>query len=54
MQARGFDGRIHLADSWRWQTTDTGFVLGWCAFFGLVRGVNLPQALGALLTGWPL
>jgi len=51
MQARGFDGRFPLAAGWRWRAADTGFMLGWCAYFALVRTVDLPHAIGALFTG---
>jgi cobalt/nickel transport system permease protein len=51
MLARGFDGELQLAHRWRWQHADTLFVCAWCSFFVLVRGVDLPQALGLLLAG---
>jgi cobalt/nickel transport system permease protein len=51
MLARGFDGELRVADPLRWQPADTAFVAGWCAFFVLVRAVDLPLALGRLLTG---
>jgi cobalt/nickel transport system permease protein len=51
MLARGFDGELRVADPLRWQPADTAFIAGWCAFFVLVRAVDLPLALGRLLTG---
>jgi cobalt/nickel transport system permease protein len=51
MLARGFDGELRVADPLRWQRADTAFVAGWCAFFVLVRALDLPLALGRLLTG---
>jgi cobalt/nickel transport system permease protein len=51
MLARGFDGELRLADRWRWQRGDTLFAAGWCAYFGVVRSVDLPQALGTGLRG---
>jgi cobalt/nickel transport system permease protein len=49
MLARGFDGELRVAASWRWQLADTLFVLGWCAFFVGVRLVDVPSLIGALL-----
>jgi cobalt/nickel transport system permease protein len=51
MVARGFDGELRTLRAPRWSSRDTAFVLGWCAFFVLVRTVDLPQALGRLLLG---
>jgi cobalt/nickel transport system permease protein len=50
MLARGFDGRLRLVDRGHWQRADTLFVAGWCAFFAAVRAVDLPHAVGTLLT----
>ncbi len=49
MLARGFTGELPLAKPLRWQAADTLHLLGWGAFFVLVRLVNLPQALGQAL-----
>jgi len=53
MKARGFTGEVRLlrplAPGWG----DAAFLLGWCAFFALVRLVPLPRLLGSLLTGGP-
>jgi len=51
MLARGFDGELRTLDGLRWQPADTLFVTGWLAFFVLVRSVDLPLALGRLVTG---
>jgi cobalt/nickel transport system permease protein len=51
MLARGFDGELRLADRWRWTGADTRFVGLWCGYFALVRAVDLPLALGRLITG---
>ena len=51
MVARGFDGELRSLRTLRWSPRDTAFVLGWCAFFLLVRAADLPQALGRLLLG---
>jgi len=54
MTARGFDGELRGLRELRWTQSDTVFVLGWCAFFALVRSVDLPTSLGhALLGGQP-
>lgn len=50
MQARGFDGDLRPGNAWQWRSADTVFVAGWCALFALLRGVDLPQAIGRLLT----
>ena len=50
MLARGFDGELHLDARWRWQRADTRFVALWCGCFALVRAIDLPQALGRLIT----
>jgi cobalt/nickel transport system permease protein len=51
MLARGFDGQLRLAESCRWQRRDTAFVVLWGAYFALVRQVDLPRAIGTLITG---
>lgn len=51
MVARGFDGELRTLRRLHWSSRDTVFVLGWTAFFLLVRAVDLPQALGRLLLG---
>lgn len=51
MLARGFDGELRLADSMRWQRTDTLFVGLWCVFFAAIRLVDVPHAIGALFAG---
>ncbi|GAB4166139.1 MAG: cobalt ECF transporter T component CbiQ [Rhodocyclaceae bacterium] len=51
MLARGFDGELRAPSAPRWRGRDTHFVLGWCAYFALVRAFDLPQALGRLALG---
>jgi cobalt/nickel transport system permease protein len=51
MLARGFDGELRLADRRRWKRADTLFVVGWCAFFTLVRATDAANTIGALLFG---
>ncbi len=51
MLARGFDGEIRSLRELRWTGRDTAFVVGWSAFFAIARIVDLPLALGRLLTG---
>lgn len=51
MTARGFDGELRSLRELRWTARDTRFVLGWCAFFGLARVVDLPRWLGTVLLG---
>lgn len=51
MLARGFDAELRLADRQRWQQGDSLFLAGWCAYFLVVRYVDLPQAIGSLFTG---
>lgn len=51
MLARGFDGELRRCTPWQWQRADTLFVVGWTVWFGLARAIDLPQALGRLLTG---
>ena len=53
MLARGFDGELRSLQRLHWRRGDTLFVAGWCAFFALARAVDLPAALGRLLTGVP-
>ncbi len=51
MTARGFDGELRSLRELRWTARDTRFVLGWCAFFALVRLVDVPRWLGSALLG---
>jgi cobalt/nickel transport system permease protein len=51
MLARGFDGELRVIHAWRWQPADTLFLCGWCGFFLGVRLLDLPAAIGMLLTG---
>jgi len=51
MLARGFTGHMPLSRPMQWQPADTLFVALWCGGFALVRGIDLPLALGRLATG---
>lgn len=51
MLSRGFDGEIHRLRPLQFGKTDLCFVLGWCSFFLLARGLNLPQMLGEAVIG---
>lgn len=51
MLARGFDGEIRSLRVLHWRARDTAFLVGWVAFFAIARAVDLPLALGRLLTG---
>jgi len=51
MLARGFDGELRTLQAPRWRSRDTLFLLGWTAYFALVRAIDLPLALGTLLLG---
>lgn len=51
MTARGFDGELRSLRTLRWQPRDTRFLLGWCAAFVLLRAVDLPQWIGAVVLG---
>lgn len=48
MLCRGFDGEIRLNQKLAFRLWDAAFLLGWLAFFGLVRWMNLSQWLGQL------
>jgi cobalt/nickel transport system permease protein len=47
MLSRGFDGEIRQFRTLKFTAWDAGFLLGWSAFFLLLRYYNLPQMLGA-------
>lgn len=49
LRCRGYAGTWPAARRPAWGWADTLYLLGWCAFFVLVRCINLPQALGALV-----
>lgn len=51
MLARAFDGEVRMSGTLHFGTRDTLFVLGWSAVFLFFRLVNVPLALGSLLTG---
>jgi cobalt/nickel transport system permease protein len=50
MLCRGFDGELDLPARTRFRLADVGFLVGWCAFFAVVRGWDLPGWLGGLIT----
>lgn len=51
MVARGFDGRLRSFKELDWTWRDGAFVAGWCAYFLLVRAVDLPQWVGRIVPG---
>jgi len=50
MKCRGFTGEIRVARRLHFQTADLAFTLAWSAVFVLFRFVDLPLALGHLVT----
>lgn len=48
MLCRGFDGEIRIVRTLTLHRADVVYTLGWLAFFGLARMVNLPLLLGEL------
>lgn len=51
MLSRGFRGEFHIRRECRFGRRELLFTLGWCAIFMLLRFVNVPQLIGALVTG---
>jgi cobalt/nickel transport system permease protein len=51
MLARGFTGELHSREQSRFGARESAFLLGWSALFVTFRLYNIPQLLGALLTG---
>lgn len=51
MLLRGFDGRVRARHRATGGAGGVAFALGWCALFLLVRLVNVPDALGAMMIG---
>ena len=51
MASRGFDGQVRVLERSRFGLKDITFVLGWSALFLALRLFNLPQWIGALLSG---
>jgi len=51
MLARGFEGEYHGRQRLHFRSWDALFLGGWSAAFLLLRVVNVPLALGCLLTG---
>ncbi|NQU63733.1 MAG: cobalt ECF transporter T component CbiQ [SAR324 cluster bacterium] len=52
MQCRGFDGHIRTIKRTRIGIPDAVFFLIWSTLFVIMRCFNLPQELGALVTGF--
>jgi cobalt/nickel transport system permease protein len=52
MLCRGFDGRIRIIRSMKIGWTGAAFALGWSALFAIFRWYNLPETLGAIVTGF--
>lgn len=50
MRCRGFDGRIRTTKRLSPGIRDAAFTLGWSGAFVLMRFVNVPQALGRVVT----
>jgi len=50
MKCRGFTGEIRVARRLHFRTADLAFTLAWSAVFVLFRFVDLPLALGHLVT----
>jgi len=51
MLSRGFRGEFHVRRETAFGRRDALFTAGWCLFFLLLRLVNLPHLIGALVTG---
>lgn len=51
MCCRGFEGHFRGPGSQGWGVRETLFLLGWTAYFGLVRWQNVPHLLGQLILG---
>jgi cobalt/nickel transport system permease protein len=51
MSCRGFDGHIHVMRRERFGMRELFFIIFWCGLFIVFRFVNIPRAIGALVTG---
>jgi len=51
MRCRGYDGHIRLARPLRMKAADVAFAAAWCACFLLIRFGDVPQRIGAIVTG---
>jgi cobalt/nickel transport system permease protein len=49
MLCRGFDGTLAEPRRASWRPQDIVFLIGWCAYFGVVRCLDLPRWLGGLV-----
>jgi cobalt/nickel transport system permease protein len=50
MLSRGFDGEVRMLRPLKIGRGEVVFTLAWCAAFAVMRWVDLPRALGTLLT----
>jgi len=53
MRLRGFDGEYRTGGEARVRPADWAYLLGWAAFFAVLRMYDVPVTLGRLLTGAP-
>jgi cobalt/nickel transport system permease protein len=51
MRCRGFNGELRTTGERPFKGMDLIFILGWTAFFIIVRLYNLPELLGSIVTG---
>ena len=51
MLCRGYDGHVGISTTMVWTVQDKLFLFFWSLFFLCCRFINIPQALGKLLTG---
>jgi cobalt/nickel transport system permease protein len=51
MLARGFTGKFHTRNEFRFGIRETLFLCGWLAAFALFRCTNISQFCGSLITG---
>jgi cobalt/nickel transport system permease protein len=51
MLSRGFRGEFHTRRESRFGRRELLFTAGWCALFVLLRCLNVPLLVGALVTG---
>lgn len=51
MLCRGFDGELRGGAAMNFGAADTGFVLGWIAFFFVARIYDLPHVMGRIAMG---
>ncbi|RNC71027.1 MAG: cobalt ECF transporter T component CbiQ [Desulfuromonadales bacterium] len=51
MLSRGFRGEFHVRRTSRFGRGELLFTAGWCSIFMLLRFINVPHLVGALVTG---